>query len=297
MTRTATWTNIGTSTIDCKSVADVLRTAGLDYTVEKRPIFLESGFQIPDKVATVKADTGDFIGIVSPRYEIYQNKDAFDFIDSVPNVEFVKAGETRNGMVYIIGKLPSTTVLGDTFTPHIIFQNSHNGLFNVRATICPLRIVCQNQFAMSFKRMSNTINVKHSARLVSKVEKAQELLKDTAIYMQEFNDTLEELAKIKVGKLDSVYEIIDAFFEASKERTERQQKAFEEKRKTFINCYNADDNANFTGTALGLVNAFTDFTTHTEGKKTKTMAETKFSTVTFDPTVLNNFIEFVKETA
>jgi phage/plasmid-like protein (TIGR03299 family) len=294
MTRTATWNNIGTTIDTCVTISDVLKTSGLDYTVEKKPIFLENGFEIPNKVATVKAETNQFIGVVSPSYQVYQNEEAFGFIDNIPNVKFVKAGETRNGMVYIIGELPSTTVLGDTFTPHIIFQTSHNGLFNVRATICPLRVVCQNQFAMSFKAMKNTMDIRHSRQLVQKIEQAQRLIIDTATYMHSFSDTAEELAMLKIGSAKNVYEIIDAFFDTTKEMTERQQKAIEEKKANVINCYHADDNQNFIGTAWGVVNAFSDYFTHAEAqKKTKTIAETKFTTVTFDGTNMNKLLECI----
>jgi phage/plasmid-like protein (TIGR03299 family) len=299
MTRTATWTNIGTNVETCKNVSEILTKSGLDYEVEKRPIFLENGFEIPNRVATVQKDNDRFIGIVSPTYEIYQNKEAFDFIDSIDDVEFVKAGETKGGMIYIIGKLPSTTILNDTFTPYVIFQTSHNGIYNVRATICPLRIVCQNQFAMSFRGMDNTVNIRHSRQLTGKVTQAQRLLAETATYMKGFKNTAEELAALKVGSTRNVMKIIDAFFTTVKEKqlTELQNKRLEEKKEAFKRCYNADDNAAFKGTAWGMINAFTDFETHKEQKKTQFIEEPKFMTVTFDTKSMNKFIECVKENA
>lgn len=291
MARTATWTNIGTDVTTCQNVEEILTKSGLNYEVEKRPIFLGNGYQIPNKVATVEVGTDRYIGTVSPSYVIYQNRDAFDFINQIPNIQYVKAGETRGGMVYIIGKLPSVTVLNDSFVPYVIFQTSHNGLYNVKATICPLRIVCQNQFAMSFKRMTNTIQVRHSASLVSKIEQAQQLITDTSIYMSGFSNTAEELALLKIGSDMDAYQIIDAFFNSTKEITARQKTVLEEKKTRLFDCYRADDNANFRGTAWGLVNAFTDFATHEEKKKTKNMNETKFMNVTFDTTMLNKLME------
>ena len=288
MSRTTTWRNLGTE-VENLTIDQVLAKAHLDYTVSKEPVMTQSGVLIPGKVATVK-DDGTPIGVVSKNYEILQNKDAFDFIQDVPNIQMERAGETGTGMVYLIGRLPSTTVLGDTFTPYVIFQTSHNGRYNVRATICPLRIVCQNQFAYSFKQMRNTVDIRHSRQLPTKIAQAQQLLTDTAIYMQGFTNTAEELAVLKLRNADSVYAIIDAFFDSTKEISERQQKHMEERRQFFIDCYNQEDNANFTGTAWGVVNAFSDFTSHTAVKakngNVKRAQERKFMKVTFDTDIL-----------
>lgn len=298
MARTATWTNIGTDVNGCVSVDEILRQSKLNYTVEKRPIFLgtgENAFEIPKKMATVKAETGEYIGVVSDSYQIYQNEDAFNFIDDIDGIQFVKAGETARGMVYIIGKLPDTTVLGDTFTPHVIFQTSHNGIFNIKATICPLRIVCQNQFAMSFKNMHNTVKVRHSSQITGRIQQAQKLIRETAIYMNGFSDTAEELATLKLGSKNTIYQIIDAFFETTKEVSEREQRKIDEKKSKIIQCYNADDNTDFRGTVWGAVNAFTDFLTHEEKKQTKTIKDSQFMSVTFDTAPIGQFVEIARQ--
>ena len=146
--RETTWSRIGTDVSKATTLDEVLGIAGLDYNVVKTPIYtMQDGklVEYTDKVATVNELTGETFGIVSPRYEICQNAAAFDFINSVTDeVEFVKAGTTHTGMVYIIAKMRNQNVLGDEFTPYIIFQNSHNGEYTLKATISPLRIVCQN---------------------------------------------------------------------------------------------------------------------------------------------------------
>ena len=292
--REATWSRVGTDISAESSVDQILRAAGLDYTVIKQPIFLENGIQIPDKMATVKEETGKYIGVVSNKYQIYQNDEAFGFIDSIPDIQFVKAGETHTGMVYIIGKLPSVHVLNDEFTPHVIFQTSHNGLFQIRATICPLRMVCQNQFALSFARMRNTISIHHSSQMRGKVAQAKELLADTAVYMNGFTNTAEELAMLKITDSD-FYSICDAFFDSTKEITERQKKAISTNKELVRACYRADDNANFVGTAWGVVNAFTDLETHKPRKQTKTASDSAFTAVTFDTTTLAKLMSIVRE--
>lgn len=295
MTRTATWARVGTDVSTETSVDDILKKANLDYTVIKEPVYLHDGILVPSRIATLKAETREPIGLVSDRYEVYQNQDAFRFLEEIPDIEFVRAGETYNGMVYIIGKLPSLTILNDTFTPYVIFQTSHNGWFSLRATICPLRIVCQNQFAMSFRNMENTISIRHSARIDSSIAEAQQLLKDTALYMQGFTNTAEELALLKITDTDR-NKICDAFFESAKAITDRQKIALDEKKTRFNLCYQDDDNSNFRGTAWGLVNALTDYETHRERKQTDRSLETTFTQVTFDPAVMSRMLSIIKNT-
>lgn len=295
MVRQATWSNIGTDVSQNTTVEGILKAAQLDYTVVKEPVYLQDGILVPSRIATVKKETREPIGLVSDRYEVYQNADAFSFLEEIPNIKFVKAGETYNGMVYIIGELPSLTILNDTFTPYVIFQTSHNGWFSLRATICPLRIVCQNQFAMSFAGMQNTISIRHSSRIDSAIVAAQQLLKDTATYMQGFTNTAEELALLKISDTDH-NKIIDAFFDSTKAITDRQKDALAEKKLRLNACYRDDDNSNFVGTAWGIVNAFTDYETHRERKLTERTAETTFTQVTFDPAALTRLLSIIRNT-
>ena len=104
MRREATWINIGKDIRTAKSITEALNLSGLDYTVEKKQVYLENGTPVPGQFATVKAGTNDVFGIVGDQYEIVQNADAFNFIDGIipEGLEFVKAGETHN-MTYIIG--------------------------------------------------------------------------------------------------------------------------------------------------------------------------------------------------
>ena len=132
--RTATWENIGTSVRGEKKIEDVLTAAGLNYTVEKRPVYRYE--RNPRKLVRIsnrftcerREDGHSYDEIVSGKYTIVQNREAFDFVNYMSDeVEFLKAGETANGLVYIIGKLPDVNILGDPFTPHVIFSNSFTG--------------------------------------------------------------------------------------------------------------------------------------------------------------------------
>ena len=163
--RTATWQNIGVDVTGSSNVSDVLKRANLDYTVHKEQMMTPSGLIVPGRMATVATINGQdtVLGDVSDKYSICQNSEAFDFVDNISDeLTFEKAGQTDSGMVYIIASLPELKVLDDLIKPYVILQNSHNGRYSLKATITPLRIVCQNQFNYAFGHSQNNISIIHS---------------------------------------------------------------------------------------------------------------------------------------
>ena len=94
--RTTTWENIGTDVTKCKSMEQVLATSGLDYTVEKEIVYLDmdAGTVVPNRYATVNSN-GKIYDVVSDKFEVIQNRDAFDFVNYMgEDLTFEKAGET-----------------------------------------------------------------------------------------------------------------------------------------------------------------------------------------------------------
>ena len=83
--RTATWNGIGNSVTDCRNIDQVLKASGLDYTVEKRPVFMDTEsmgrLEIPNRFVTVRTSDNHSYDVVSDKFEIIQNRDAFDFVN------------------------------------------------------------------------------------------------------------------------------------------------------------------------------------------------------------------------
>lgn len=289
--RESTWSAIGKDVQECKDMEQVLKAAGLDYEVEKRPVFMQSfgltggSFSaIPNRFATVRTSDNHPYDVVSDKYEVIQNRDAFDFVNYMGDeLTFAKAGETGNGVIYIIGKLPEVKVLGDSFVPHVLFRNGFGGKTKITAAICPLRIVCQNQFNFAFKNTENTITIRHVANAESKLVEARETLKLCADYMTELNKMAEHFAGMKITQ-EQRDRVVKYLFPIPEDTAINpfKRKTLEDQRAAFINAHNADDNRNFTGTAWGLINAYTDLVTHKEpaGKRDDRF-EGKFVNTTF----------------
>lgn len=289
--RTTTWHAIGKDVQECKNMEQVLLKSGLDYEVTKMPVFA-GGIEIPNRFVTARPgkDGPHFYDVVSDKFQVVQNREAFEFVNYMGDeLQFEKAGETQNGMVYIIGKLPSVNILGDEFTPHVLFRNGFSGKIKITAAICPLRLVCQNQFNFAFKNTQNTITIRHVANAEVKLQEARDVLKLSADYMAELNTVAEQYATQKLTKagvervLNQLFPIVDR-----ENMNPFKLHQLEDAKAKFVKAYNAEDNRNFRGTAWGMVNAYTDFLTHKPAAgNTATKDEGKFMAVTFNPAFMN----------
>lgn len=293
ITRKNTFSNIGNEIIGSTSVDEALKLGNLDYEVEKQPIYLSDGTMIKDRMATVR-DDGHIYDIVSDQYKVIQNRDAFSFIDYMSDdIKFEKVGETKSGMIYLIASLEKMRILGDDYQPYLIFRNSHNGKYQLQATICPLRIVCQNQFNIAFKESPNTITIRHSSLAEVRLKEATEVLKGTADYMKQLNIRAEKWANTKIDNF-KIKQIINDLFPLDTTMKDFQFQRIEEQRSLFINAYHAQDNGNFRNSMWGLINAYSDFITHKNPlRNTETAQENQFIAVTFDPSIMKKFINIV----
>ena len=293
--RIASWASIGT-TIDSTAVDDALTKAKLNYEVQKERLYLADGTTIPEMVATtyttIKDDkpTKHILGTVGEKYEVVQNRDGFAFVDYISDgLKFVKGGMTHTGMIYLIAELPEVDILGDTFKPYVIFRNSFNGKYQLSAAITPLRVVCQNQFNFAFKHVENTINIRHSARAYDRMEEAKYVLQGVAQYMGKLNEIAKQFAGIKLNKTETEI-AVNMLFPTPDNADERAKLVLASQKASFVKMLDADDNQNHKGNAWGLVNAYTDYITHTSIRKGR-YEDSQFMNTCFKP--MNNILDIV----
>lgn len=292
--RAATWNEIGTDVKNARNVDTVLEQANLNYTVRKRPSkrynsITRRNEPYPEYVSrrfhTERVSDGHvYEAGLTESYTVIQNRDAFDFVNYIADdIRFEKAGETENGLVYVIGRLPDVNILGDGFTPHVIFTNGFGGNSSVRAAICPLRIICQNQFATAFGDTNNSISIRHTKGAVARMKEAKKTLITAADYMEQLRKMAEGYAAMKIGPRQLGL-VIDAMFPEKEGMAEEKLKALAKKKAKFeaelMAAMQQPDNYMFRGTAWGLVNAYTDMLTHAPVKG-RSSAESRFEKVTF----------------
>lgn len=293
--RNVTWINLGVEARENNFDA-LLKEADLDYNAVAQDLFIKhegKEILVPNRKMIVREDTMQMFGTVSDRYQICQNRDALDFVKFIDDLELVKAGSTSTGYVYMIGRLPEINVLGDSIRPHLIFQNSHDGSGSVKATICLLRIVCQNQFVSTFKESPATISISHLGNMNEKLVVAKETMTGTYEYIKNFKSSAMDLANSKVTPA-LFNKILEEFFKTKEEYSSRKNATIEDHRELFIKAYEEDDNSNFRGTKWGLVNAYSDYLTHYEPTRKSAQWEEKRFLWNLNPVYMDEFINAVK---
>ena len=290
--KVATWELIGKSTNTTKIDA-ALKACGLGFEVEKRPLFFGPAMKkISDKFATVRTDREGYMGIVGKGYEICQNETAFAFADYIDEkLTFTRGGLTYSGLCWVVGQLPSIKILGENYTPCIILQNSFNGRYKVRANIVALNTANYAQFNMGLPGVANTIAIRHTRTLPSRMKQGQDALVGIREYMDGLRKAAEKYASIKMDKRQ-IEMLLEVLFPIKETMNERTKANVLKNRLGFLACFNDVGNKTHHGDAWGLIRAYAEFITHSEGKNTKTKHDRKF----IDTTLSNNqFGSFLKK--
>ena len=92
--RVKPWHGIGTIVEECPNSEIALHLAGLDWKVEQKDVCTFDGTLIPGYKANVRDFDQSILGVVSDRYQVVQNEEAFAFTDELldSGVQYETAG-------------------------------------------------------------------------------------------------------------------------------------------------------------------------------------------------------------
>lgn len=274
------WHGIGTPVESAMTSAEALKVAGLDWKVEARPVFTDNGIKIPGYVANTRDSDNSVLGIVSDKYRIVQNVDAFSFTDSLigDDCRYETAGSLRNGKsTFMLARLPQKKILGDDFDNYICFTNTHDGTGAVKVCSTNVRVVCNNTLNLALNTAKRSWTCKHMGRIEDKLQEAQRALQLAEEYTEQLSIYAERAANITIDEAKT-YEVLKQLFPISDDASDRMKKNNQDAINDFRNCLVAVDLSPFYGTLWGLVNAASDFAYHrTPTRMTSTYQEGKMN--------------------
>ena len=235
----------------------------------------EKSIVVPNTNAIVRVEDEKPVSIVSDKYKIVQNEDAFAFTESLfqsQDINFIRGGSYRGGSsTWLEAKLTNEfSVLGDEVECYLIFMNSHDGTGSVKCMIVPTRIACSNALNIALKSAARHWRCVHSGDPFAKINEARELLLAGSTYMEQLTKECEELQKIKLTD-DKVVQFINRLFVKNESMSERQLASIDLKRERVLDIYNyKDDLANLGSTGYKLVSAVADYADHVSNRNTAT---------------------------
>lgn len=202
----------------CRTAADVMSAAKLDWTVEKCALYAEMPYneranldsfnvngknynEVPNAYGIFRTDYNIPLGTVKSRYTPVQNIEAFNFFDGAIGKNkaiWQTAGCFDEGRrIFVSAKLPKNIfVNGDPVENYLVFTNNHDGNGGIKILFTPIRIICQNSLNAAIRGADNYVSIRHTTNVHSKLDIAAEILgisEQKIEYCQEQFKTMERI--------------------------------------------------------------------------------------------------------
>lgn len=309
-------------------VHEALKACHADYTVQAQPVaalspevmeMIQNGQDVPftllqdlivaDKMATMRLDHNETLGLVSDKYGIVQNEDAFKFVDLFCSGQFADRDNTpvietcgvlgKGERVFVTAKFPEQIVIDakrdDLVDMYMTFTTSHDGTGAVRAMVTPVRVVCNNTLTMAMSNNIGRVSFRHTSNVMNRLdllnkenaEFAAKALNVYEVYKNGLEQAFDHLKNIKLSEkeLDNILaEVLlsDEYNKIYKQTGTIESDGIPTRSKNiFIGVKNAMEvgigqELVESGTALWALNGLTTYYQNTANFKD---AETKFDSI------------------
>lgn len=280
-TRERPWHGLGVRVERALCAKEALEMAGLDWKVVQKEIYTKEGLYVPGYKANVRDKDDSILGVVTDRYKVVQNEEAFAFTDALlgEGVRYETAGSLQGGKrTWILAKLPSEYIItGERISPYLVFSNSHDGTAAIRVAMTPIRVVCQNTLNLALDTAKRSWSAIHTGNIRDKLEDARQTLLHAENYMDALGQEIEQLQRQKIAE-KKVLEYIDEFFPVTADMTKTQQRNINRMKEDMkLRYFEAPDLTGLSHNAYRFVNAVSDFATHANPiRRTGTYKENLF---------------------
>lgn len=274
------WHGLGTVVKEAPDSGEALRLAGLDWEVIQSPIFTNHG-KVEGWKANVRSTDRQVLGVVTDRYRVVQNTEAFAFTDSLlgEGVQYETAGSLMGGRkVWLLARLLREFIIaGERISPYLVFSNTHDGSGAVRVAVTPIRVCCNNTLNLALTTAQRSFSMIHTGDIRGKIHEAKQTLFMADQYMEDLGREFERLRRQKLTD-QQVREYIELLLPIEKGASHVTVKNVKKLRNDMARRYfDAPDLKELGNNAYRFINAASDFATHAEPiRRTKNYQENLF---------------------
>ncbi|MFQ6971656.1 MAG: DUF932 domain-containing protein [Enterocloster aldenensis] len=267
-TREKPWHGLGTRVEEAPDSKKALELAGLDWRVIQKNLATEDGYPVSGFKANIRDSDNRVLGVVTDRYKVVQNEDAFAFTDKLlgEGVSYETAGSLQDGRrIWLLAKLPQRYIIsGDEITPYLVFMNTHDGTGAIKAAMTPIRVVCMNTLNLALSEAKRSWSTNHTGNIAGKLEDARYTLLYADQYMGELGKSIDRMQQMKLSERQ-VMEYIDALFPLYDNPTPQQRKNLLcMKGDMKARYFDAPDLKHVGKNGYRFMNAVSDFATHSK---------------------------------
>ena len=265
-TREKPWHGLGTMVAEAPNSKDALRLAGLNWKVLQEPVYTENKELIQGYKANVRDTDRKVLGVVTDRYKVIQNEEAFAFTDTLlgEGVRYETAGSLQEGRrVWMLARLPREFIIGgERISPYMVFSNTHDGSGAVKTALTPIRVVCNNTLNLALRTAKRSWSMIHTGDISGKIEEAKNTLFLADEYMTALGQEFENLRKIKLSE-KQVLDYIKILLPMEENYSLLQKRGVEKLRADMkMRYFDAPDLQDVGKNAYRFINAVSDFATH-----------------------------------
>ena len=289
--RETPWHGLGTKVLEAPASKDALQLAGLNWRVMQEPIYTAMEELVEGYKANVRDSDRKVLGVVTDRYRVIQNDEAFAFTDELlgAGVKYETAGSLQGGRkVWLLAHMPREYIIsGERISPYLLFSNTHDGSGAIKVALTPIRVVCQNTLNLALAGAKRSWSMIHTGDIREKMQEAKDTLFLAEKYMDELGKEFEALRMKKLTD-KQVMEYIEILLPVEDGSTPQQEKNMKRLREDMkIRYFDAPDLQEVGKNAYRFVNAVSDFATHAEPlRRTANYKENLFSrTVDGNPVI------------
>lgn len=280
--RETPWHGLGTRVMEAPGSEDALELAGLNWKVRQEPIYTDNNLLILGYKANVRDLDNKVLGVVTDRYKVVQNDEAFAFTDGLlgEGVRYETAGALLDGRkVWILARMPREFIInGEQISPYLVFSNTHDGSGAIKVAVTPIRVVCNNTLNLALSTAKRSWSMVHTGDVQGKMEEAKQTLFMAEKYMSRLGREFETLRKIELTDrqvMDYIKLLLPYENEDNSLHVRNINRLREDMQKRYFDAPDLKDVGN---NAYRFVNAVSDFATHSEPiRRTKNFKENLFS--------------------
>lgn len=276
------WHGLGTKVMEAPKSKEALKIAGLDWKVVQEPVFTETKEKIEGYRVNVRDTDRKVLGVVTDRYKVIQNEEAFAFTDALlgKGVRYETAGSLQGGKkVWLLAHLPQEYIIsGERISPYLVFSNTHDGSGAVRVALTPIRVVCNNTLNLALSTAKRSWSMVHTGNIQEKMEEAKNTLFMAEKYMDYLGKEFDNLRRIQLTD-QKVNEYIEILLPMEGDMTPLQRKnIFRLREDMQARYFDAPDLKEVGNNAYRFINAVSDFATHAQPlRKTANYKENLFA--------------------
>lgn len=297
--RETPWHGLGTRVQEAPSSSEALIKAGLDWNVVQEPIYTETEELIEGYKANVRDSDRKVLGVVTDRYKVIQNQEAFAFTDELlgEGVRYETAGSLQGGKkVWLLAHMPHEYIIsGERISPYLLFSNTHDGSGAIKVALTPIRVVCQNTLNLALSQASRSWSMIHTGNIQNKLQEAKNTLFMAEKYMDNLGKEFETL-RMQSMTDKQVMEFIETLLPIEDNATSQQKRNMKRLQEDMkMRYFDAPDLQDVGRNAYRFINAVSDFATHAEPlRKTANYKENLFSRTVEGHPLIDKAYQMVK---